>query len=152
MEEVPEDVEYIFQNPPDNMFQFLQQQFEILNGGHLPSTSTQIRGDLQIAYQKGIVSGYAKMASFIISDELEISKMDTEAIYAAINGLTSGHEEANDEVGQIKLIKGLVSDVEAVIRWNFKAKEWNIYVQSNRQILNRKRNRFRLQQIPLQSQ
>ncbi|EGT41781.1 hypothetical protein CAEBREN_15015 [Caenorhabditis brenneri] len=33
------------------------------------------------------------MASIIISDELEISKMDTEAVYAAINGLTLGHEE-----------------------------------------------------------
>ncbi|EGT46849.1 hypothetical protein CAEBREN_12024 [Caenorhabditis brenneri] len=33
------------------------------------------------------------MASIIISDELEISKMDTEAIYAAIDWLTLGHEE-----------------------------------------------------------
>ncbi|CAL2033365.1 unnamed protein product [Caenorhabditis brenneri] len=33
------------------------------------------------------------MASTIISDELEIGKMDTDAIYAAINGLTLGHEE-----------------------------------------------------------
>ncbi|EGT44724.1 hypothetical protein CAEBREN_12434 [Caenorhabditis brenneri] len=31
MEEVPEDVKWIFQNPPSDMFQFLQQQFEALN-------------------------------------------------------------------------------------------------------------------------